>query len=215
MTVQYKIYCQGHYPEDHPNEKFTCCQSSRFHFFLSLSIFFGTAQAQVLEEIIVTAQKKEQELQNVGVSVSAFNGEQMEALGWDNSLDVAAQTPGLVTTSNTGDPANIALFSIRGVSQLDFAEVTEGGDYVIADASLTYYSPSEALEVSLFVHNFTDGEPLTYSYDITGFGNYTIQTFGPPRWVGGKVKYSSDPHLYPDLPVSPTVAPWRTPAGKW
>ena len=70
------------------------------------------------------------------------------------------------------------------------AEVTEGGDYVIADASLTYYSPSEALEVSLFVHNFTDEEPLTYSYDITGFGNYTIQTFGPPRWVGGRVKYS-------------------------
>ena len=96
-----------------------------FTFFLSLSIFFGTAQAQVLEEIIVTAQKKEQELQNVGVSVSAFNGEQMEALGWDNSLDVAAQTPGLVTTSNTGDPANIALFSIRGVSQLDFAEGQE------------------------------------------------------------------------------------------
>ena len=49
----------------------------------------------------------------------------MEALGWDNSLDVAAQTPGLITTSNTGDPANIALFSIRGVSQLDFAEGQE------------------------------------------------------------------------------------------
>ena len=94
-------------------------------FFLSFGVFFGTVQAQVLEEIIVTAQKKEQELQNVGVSVSAFTGEQMEALGWDNSLDVAAQTPGLITTSNTGDPANIALFSIRGVSQLDFAEGQE------------------------------------------------------------------------------------------
>ena len=92
---------------------------------LSLSVFFGTAQAQVLEEIIVTAQKREQQLQNVGVSVSAFSGEQIEALGWDNSLDVAAQTPGLVTTSNTGDSANIALFSIRGVSQLDFAEGQE------------------------------------------------------------------------------------------
>ncbi len=84
------------------------------------------AQAQVFEdEIVVTAQKKEENLQDVGVSVSAFTGEQMEALGWDNSLDVSAQTPGLITTSNTGDAGNIALFSIRGVSQLDFAEGQE------------------------------------------------------------------------------------------
>ena len=51
--------------------------------------------------------------------------EQIDALGWDNSLDIAAQTPGLITTPNTGDNANIALFSIRGVSQLDFAEGQE------------------------------------------------------------------------------------------
>ena len=77
-----------------------------------------------------------------------------------------------------------------GVFHSRASKIDAGGDYVIADASLTYYSPSESLEVSLFVHNFTDEEPLTYSYDITGFGNYTIQTFGPPRWVGGRVKYS-------------------------
>ncbi len=84
------------------------------------------AQAQVFEdEVIVTAQKKAENLQDVGVSVSAFTGDQMEALGWDNSMDIAAQTPGLITTSNTGDAGNIALFSIRGVSQLDFAEGQE------------------------------------------------------------------------------------------
>jgi iron complex outermembrane receptor protein len=84
------------------------------------------AQAQVFEEeIIVTAQKKAQNLQDVGVSMSAFTGQQMETLGWDNSLDVAKQTPGVIATSNTGDTGNIALFSIRGVSQLDFAEGQE------------------------------------------------------------------------------------------
>ena len=60
----------------------------------------------------------------------------------------------------------------------------------MADASLTYYSPEDAWEASIFVNNFTDEESLTYSYDITGFGNYTIQVFGPPRWVGGKFKYN-------------------------
>jgi len=93
------------------------------------------AQSALLEEIVVTAQKRQQSLQDVGVSVSAFTGEQMEALGWDNSLDVAAQTPGLTTTSNTGDPGNIALFSIRGVSQLDFAEGQEAPIAVYRDGA--------------------------------------------------------------------------------
>jgi iron complex outermembrane receptor protein len=97
---------------------------------LLFTIIAGTiaanAQAQVfLEEVIVTAQKKAQNIQDVGVSITAFSGEQMEAMGWDNSLDVAKMTPGLITTPNTGDTANIALFSIRGVSQLDFAEGQE------------------------------------------------------------------------------------------
>jgi iron complex outermembrane receptor protein len=93
---------------------------------VSAGILASAVDAQVLiEEITVTAQKKSQNLQDVGVAVTAFTGEQIEALGWDDSLDVAAQTPGLTTTSNTGDSANIALFSIRGVSQLDFAEGQE------------------------------------------------------------------------------------------
>ncbi|MBL4672628.1 MAG: TonB-dependent receptor [Arenicella sp.] len=95
---------------------------------IAIGVMLATAlpaQSALLEEIVVTAQKREQGLQDVGVAITAFSGKQMEALGWENSLDVAAQTPGLTTTSNTGDPGNIALFSIRGVSQLDFAEGQE------------------------------------------------------------------------------------------
>ena len=49
----------------------------------------GAAHAATLEEIIVTAQKREQDLQDVGVSITPFTDNQMEDLGWDNSLDVA------------------------------------------------------------------------------------------------------------------------------
>jgi iron complex outermembrane recepter protein len=77
-----------------------------------------------LEEITVTVQKREQDLQDVGVSVSAFTGRQIEALGWSDSLDVAAQTPGLVATNNSGD-ANVTLFSIRGINQGDYTENQE------------------------------------------------------------------------------------------
>ena len=51
------------------------------------------AQASVLEEVVVTAQKREQNIQDVGVSVAAFSGKQMDSLGWSNSEDIAAQTP--------------------------------------------------------------------------------------------------------------------------
>jgi iron complex outermembrane receptor protein len=70
------------------------------------------------------------------------------------------------------------------------ADVTEGGDYTLLDAKLSYFSPDDVWEVSIFVNNLTDEEALTYSYDITGFGNYTIQVFGPPRWAGAKFKYN-------------------------
>ena len=39
------------------------------------------AYAQTLEEIIVTAQHREQNLQDVGISVAALTGEQMKELG--------------------------------------------------------------------------------------------------------------------------------------
>ncbi len=131
----------------------------------------GIAYSAILEEIIVTSQKRQQNIQDVGVSVTAFTGDQMRTLGWDNSMDVAAQTPGLVTTSNTGDPGNIALFSIRGVSQLDFAEGQEAPiaiyrDEVYVSSPGTSGTPSydiERIEVlrgpqgTLFGRNATGG----------------------------------------------------------
>lgn len=101
-------------------------QTTRVFVVLAVALALpNVSNAAALEEIVVTAQKREQNLQDVGVSISAFSGTQMEALGWENSLDVAAQTPGLVATSNTGDTGNIALLSIRGVNQGDFAEGQE------------------------------------------------------------------------------------------
>jgi iron complex outermembrane receptor protein len=49
------------------------------------ALFFSiapTATAQgVLEEIVVTAQKREQNIQDVGIAITAFTGDQMRSLG--------------------------------------------------------------------------------------------------------------------------------------
>jgi iron complex outermembrane recepter protein len=94
----------------------------------------GWAQGagSLLEEVIVTAQKREQNLQDVGVSVSAFSGELVRNLGWNSTEDIAVQTPGLMATSFSGD-SSVSTFSIRGVGQNDFADHQEAPTAMYVD----------------------------------------------------------------------------------
>ena len=49
---------------------------------LCLSVISGAALGQsVLEEVVVVAQKREQNLQDVPIAITAFTGEQLNALG--------------------------------------------------------------------------------------------------------------------------------------
>ena len=82
----------------------------------------GIANAAVLEEIIVTAQKREQNLQDVGISVTAFTGEQLDNLGATNTTDITQQAPGLQLFTYT---PSLIVFNIRGVSQNNFIDTLE------------------------------------------------------------------------------------------
>lgn len=93
-----------------------------------------SAQAQTteLEEVTVTAQKREQSLQDVGVSVTAFTARQIEELGFVNSIDVIAQTPNLSFGTPTGEGNNASL-TMRGVGLSDFNDNNEGPVAVYVD----------------------------------------------------------------------------------
>ena len=65
---------------------------------LVFALFATQTSAQVLEEIVVTAQKREQQLSNVGISVTAFSGEQLQALGFTETSQIDEQVPGLMVT---------------------------------------------------------------------------------------------------------------------
>lgn len=94
------------------------------------SFLFGTPVAHVaaqssslmLEEVVVTANKREQNLQDVGLSVTAFNGNQLKELGYSEPVDIVAQTPGVEMASFH---QSYASFNIRGVNQNDFADHLE------------------------------------------------------------------------------------------
>ena len=108
--------------------------------------FPAAAQAQVIEEVIVTAQKREQNMQDVGISISAFSGEQLTELGITDSTDLVAITPGLQhVQANSGVTSS---FSIRGLSQSDFGASQEAPVALYVDE--VYFSSQTGAQFLLF-----------------------------------------------------------------
>ena len=116
-------------------------------FIAAISVSSLQVKAQLLEEIVVTAQKREQNIQDVGIAISAFSGDQISQLGWTNAENVAAQTPGLVATSYN-NAGTISLFSIRGVAQTDFNDHQEAPTVVYMDGA--YLPQTSAAGAAMF-----------------------------------------------------------------
>lgn len=91
----------------------------------------AAAPAQVLEEVVVTAQKREQQAQDVGISITAYSGDQIDALGYTNAQQVAAMAPGVSTVQPNGE-ANYAL-GIRGAVNSDFTANQESPISIYVD----------------------------------------------------------------------------------
>lgn len=86
--------------------------------------------AQVLEEIVVSAQKREENLQEVPISVTAFTGDQLDALGITDFTEITQQIPALQL--NAWSP-NLTIFNLRGISQNSFNDNLEGPVAVYMD----------------------------------------------------------------------------------
>ncbi len=110
----------------------------------ALSVAVGS-QASVLEEIVITAQKREQNLQEVGVSVTAYSGDQLKALGITNTIEITEQIAGLQMTSFS---PNLVTFNIRGVSQNNFTDNNEAPVAVYIDDA--YVASMNAISGQLF-----------------------------------------------------------------
>jgi iron complex outermembrane recepter protein len=69
----------------------------------------------VLEEIVVTATKREESLSRVPASVVAFSERDLQAAGATNFEEVAALTPGLQFDRTSVGPGTVTYVSIRGI----------------------------------------------------------------------------------------------------
>ena len=86
---------------------------------LAIAATPAMAEVQVIEEILVTAQKREQSLTDVGITVSAFDGDTLRELGVNTVVDLAAHTPGLVYNEAGG--LGVPVYTIRGVGFDDYS----------------------------------------------------------------------------------------------
>ncbi|MBN8843757.1 MAG: TonB-dependent receptor [Sphingomonadales bacterium] len=78
-----------------------------------------------VEDIVVTANRREQNLQSVGISIAALSGEQMRDLNITTALDVANATPNIEIIRSYASPGFNTQITIRGVGQPDFQDTTE------------------------------------------------------------------------------------------
>jgi len=102
-----------------------------------------------LEEIVVTAQKRAERLQDTPISITAFTAAGMEKLGVTNIQELGAFTPNVTFdfTSPISGASNAAAIFIRGIGQSDFALTTEAGVGTYVDGIYMSRSVGGVLDV--------------------------------------------------------------------
>ena len=93
----------------------------------------------MLEEIVVTAQFREQNLQDTPLAITAVNASMMEARSQTSIHEVAAQAPNVTLTPQGQQNGSGMIAFIRGVGQTDFNYALEPGVAIYVD---DVYMPS-------------------------------------------------------------------------
>lgn len=71
-------------------------------------------RSSVIEEITVTAQRREESLQDTPIAMSTFSADDLDAHKASNFMDISAFTPNFTAVNTTGSNNNVAA-SIRGI----------------------------------------------------------------------------------------------------
>ena len=84
-----------------------------FGIFSAFSLTF-TAFAQEVEEVVVTATKKSESVQDLALSIEALSSDDVQANMIQDSDDLAEVIPGLITAKGIGSGASYAIRGIGG-----------------------------------------------------------------------------------------------------
>ena len=160
--------------------------------FTTPQIVLAQEGAEVLEEILVTARRREESLMDTPVSITAFTADDLEALQVERIDQIAQHTPNVVFRPNAAASGsnNNAVVYIRGVGQSDFVPTTEPGVGI-------YVNDAYIAQVAGAVLNLVDIESVQVLRGPQGtlFGRNTIggavlvNSVKPHDEVGGKLDF--------------------------
>jgi iron complex outermembrane receptor protein len=85
-----------------------------------------------LDEVVVTARKREETLQEVPIAVSALGAEALERLQVANLRDISSRVPNLGVTANQTTPSSAQVY-LRGIGQDDSTPTFEPGVGIYVD----------------------------------------------------------------------------------
>ena len=146
-----------------------------------------------LEDVIITAQKKEELLQKVPISITAFNSTQIEKFRFWNNKDISGFVPNLYS-ADPGDNRDVV--SIRGITTTSYdpavATYIDGVNQFNLDTYIPALNDIERIEVlrgpqgSLYGRNAMGGviniitkQP---SNKVTGSGEVNVGNYGIRRY---------------------------------
>ena len=111
---------------------------------MSTSAYAQAGNSNTIEELVVTAEKREQSLQDVPVAISAFTSEKRDLVGINTVQDMTNFTPGLQYSAQTDR------ISLRGVGRLNNSHAADSSVAVYSDG---IYSTStvQAGETPIFI----------------------------------------------------------------
>jgi iron complex outermembrane receptor protein len=139
-----------------------------------------------LEEVVVTARRREENLQKVPLAVTAFTPEQIAHEGIDDRTALADHTPSLITITG-GYPSEFALFALRG----------QGPAFGSAPGVITYFAEvPNIINIDGRVGSYYDlanvqvlagPQGTLFGRNATG-GNILFQPQRPTDYFGGYVR---------------------------
>ena len=137
----------------------------------------------LISEIVVTAEKREQSLQQVPVAVSAFTAAKRDLIGIQSVVDQTNYTPGL-----TYQPS-LDRLSLRGVGRLSNSHSVDSGTAIYVDGAFTT-STFEAGRDPLFVERteiLRGPQGTLYGRNAIG-GAYNVISKRPTKELSGEAR---------------------------
>ncbi len=145
----------------------------------------------LMEEVTVTARKREEGVQDTPIAVSAFSGASLDARGIQKIDDIAYITPNMTfdNINTNGGGGNSAAIFIRGVGQRDFIPSADPGVGLYVDG--VYFARSVGSVLDLIdverVEVLRGPQGSLFGRNTTG-GAISIHTLKPHEEFQGKVR---------------------------